>query len=167
MKIRSMKKSDLNVLSKIYVEVYRVFDVGEKWTQKSAYNLLNFWFNRQPDLCFVAEYKNKIVGAFVTYIKPWSDGNHLIAEEIFVDPLYQKHGIGTELTKKIFQKAIIDYNAKIVEGITFSKFKHPLSWYKSLGFKEVKEWVVISGDIKKALKILQDKQPKFPLKPWD
>ena len=153
-----MKKSDLNILSEIYVEVYRVSDVGENWTKKTAYNLLNHLFNLQPDFCFVAEYKNKIVGAFVAIIKPWSDGTHLVSEEIFVDPLYQKYGIGTELTKVMFKKAIEKYNVKIVEGITFSKFKHPLSWYKSLGFREVKEWVVINGDIKRALKILQNKK---------
>lgn len=156
MKIRLMKKSDLNTLSKIYVGVYRVFDMGEKWTQKSARDLLSFWFKVQPSLCFVAEYDNRIVGAIISYIRPWSDGNRLVAEEIFIDPLYQKRGIGTELIKKAFQKAFINYNAKTVEGVTFAKFKHPLSWYKSLGFKEIKEWVMISGDTKKALKALQN-----------
>ena len=151
-----MRKSDLSELAKIYIEVYQVFDVGEKWNKETAYNLIAFWFKLQPDLCFVAEYNNKIVGAFTATVKPWWDGKHLIIEEIFVSPQYQKYGIGSTLAKKMFEKAIKKYNVKFVEGITFTKFKHPLSWYKSLGFREVKEWVNINGNIKKALKMLQN-----------
>jgi len=153
-----MRKSDLSELAKIYVEVYQNFDVGEKWNKKTAYDLIAFWFKLQPDFCFVAEYENKIVGAFVAIVKPWCDGKHLIIEEIFVNPRYQKHGVGSALTKKMFEKAIKKYNVKFVEGITFTKLKHPLSWYKSLGFREVKEWVNINGNILKALKILQNEK---------
>ena len=150
-----MQKSDLDALSKIYAEVYRVFDVGEKWTQESAYSLLNYWLNRQPDLCFLAECDNEIVGAFVAGIKPWWNGNHLVDGEIFVDPQYQKRGIGKELTKTMFKNAIEKYNVKMVDGITFKRFDYPLSWYKSLGIQEVEDLVVISGDIIKALEILE------------
>lgn len=156
-KTRALTKNDLTILSEIYAEVYKVFDVGERWMSESAYKLLEYWFLRQPDLAFVAEFNGKIVGAFIVGVKPWWDGYHLTDGEIFVHPEYQKHGIGSELLKVVFKKAIEKYNATAWYTITFKGATHPLSWYKSLGFSETEEWVMISGDIRKALSILENK----------
>lgn len=158
LKIRNITKEDLNELAGIYSEVYHVFDVGEKWTRESAYNLLRYWLERQPDLALLAEYNGKIVGAFVTGIKPWWDGNHLSDGELFVHPKYQKKGIGKELSKEIYHLAIKKYNAIRFDGFTFKMKEFPLKWYKSQGFKEIKEWVMISADLKEALQSLE-KQP--------
>ncbi len=160
-KIRQIEQRDLDKLSEIYSEAYRVFDVGERWTKDSAYKLLNYWLERQPDLSFVAEIDGKVVGAFVAGIKPWWDGNHLFDGEIIVDPKYQKHGVGSELSKTMFKAAIEKYNVSIWDAYTFKNSEHPLSWYKSLGFEEIKEWTMISGDIKKALDLL-DKKKTIP-----
>jgi len=86
-----MQKKDLEKLSEIYSLVYEKFDIGEKWTSKTAKKLLEYWFDKQSDLAFVAEENNKIVGAFIAGIKPWLDGNHLSDGEIFVHPNYQKN----------------------------------------------------------------------------
>ena len=151
--VRPMNKNDLEQLSEVYVAVYKKFDVGEKWSKKAAYWLLRYWLRKQPDLAFVTEHNGKIVGAFVAGIKPWWDGNHLFDGEIFVHPKYQKKGIGKLLTKVLFQKAIKKYNVTFWDAHTFKK-KFPLRWYKSLGFKEIKEWTMITGNIRKALKKL-------------
>jgi ribosomal protein S18 acetylase RimI-like enzyme len=153
-KIRSMRKKDIAKLAEIYTEVYRVFDTGEQWTKKQAYKFLSYLFKKQPDLTFVAEYDDEIVGACMGVIKPWWDGNHLVDGEVFVHPKYQKRGIATKLIKKRFQIALKKYNAKICDIITFKDFKHPYSWHKSLGYKEFKKLVMMSVDIKKILKNL-------------
>src|SRR3989304_4350667 len=62
---RLMHKSDLEKLSEIYAKVYDEFDVGERWTKKKSYELLEYWIKRQPDLSFVAEVDGKIVGGFI------------------------------------------------------------------------------------------------------
>src|SRR5687768_3198077 len=95
--IRIMTQEDLAVLADIYSEVYRVFDVGENWDKDSAYQLLEYWLHKQPDLSFVAEADEKIVGAFIAGIKPWWDGNHLVDGELFVHPDFQAKRVGTEL----------------------------------------------------------------------
>ncbi len=153
-KIRPMKEADLGKLSKIYSEVYEAFDVGEKWTEKTAFELLRHWLKRQPDLAFVAECNGEIVGGFVAGIKPWWDGNHLFDGEIFVHPKHQKSGIGTALSKTMFNEAIKKYDAKFWDAYTFKKHDFPLKWYKSIGFEEIKEWTMIGGDLRKALKKL-------------
>lgn len=154
--IRLIRRNDLDHLAQIYSEVYKVFDVGEHWTKESAHKLLKYWLTRQPDLAFLAEIDNNIVGAFVAGIKPWWDGNHLVDGEIFVHPDFQSKGVGSELTKKMFRIAIEKYQVTTWDSFTFTKYDFPLSWYKKLGFKEIDEWVIFSGNIKKALARLEN-----------
>ncbi len=151
MQIRTMNKKDLKRLAQIYVEVYTKFDVGERWTEEAAYNLLKHYYNRQPDLAFVADLDGKSVGAFIACIKPWWDGNHLSEGEIFVHPDYQAKGVGSKLSEVMFETAIEKYDATVWDTITF-KGKYPEKWYKKLGFVPIKEWSLISGDMREALK---------------
>ena len=149
--IRHINEKDLGTLAEIYNQTYAVFDVGENWTKVTAYKMLQYWLKRAPDLCFLAEYDQKIVGAFLVGIKPWWDGNHLVDGEIFVHPNYQKKGIGTALLKFVFQYALEKYN--VVRWDTYTvKNKYPLKWYQSLGFQEIKEWIMISAEPKEVLK---------------
>lgn len=152
--IRLMKKGDLECLAEVYTKVYEVFDVGERWDKKSAYKLLEYLFKHQSDLAFVAEYDGQIVGAFLTLVKPWWDGKHLVEGEVFVHPDYQQRGIGTKLMKVAFKTAK-EKGVVACDGVTFKEFKHPLSWYKRLGFKEIKDWTIITCDIEKVLKKLK------------
>ncbi len=152
--IRLVKRSDLSRLATIYAKTYRVFVVGERWTPKSAIKLMFYWMKRQPDLFFVAEYESKIVGAFVAGIKPWWDGNHLVDGELFVDPDFQKKGIGKKLSKQLYMTAIKKYDVVRFDTYTFKMTKFPLEWYKSIGFTEIKEWAMISADLKTVLKKL-------------
>lgn len=153
-KIRQIQYSDLEILANVYVKTYQVFDVGEHWTKETALDLLRYWFDRQPDLAFLAEEEGKIIGGFFAAIKPWWDGVHLVDGELFVDPDYQKRGVGTLLSKKMFSEAIEKYKARVWDTYTFKKTKHPLSWYKKQGFDENEDWVMISGDLKEAVERL-------------
>ncbi|MBI4150275.1 GNAT family N-acetyltransferase, partial [Candidatus Woesearchaeota archaeon] len=102
-----------------------------------------------------AELSGRLVGAFVAGIKPWHDGNHLTDGELFVDPDYQKQGIGSLLSIAMCQKALRKYHATRFDAITFSDRDFPLTWYRDQGFKEVRNWTIISGDIKEVLHHLQ------------
>lgn len=155
-RIRLSTKEDLKELAGLYSKVYTAFDVGEKWDVESAYNLLSYWIKRQPDLCFLAEVKGKIIGGFVAGIKPWWNGNHLVDGEIFVDPDFQKKGIGTLLSKVMYKTAIEKYNAIYFNAVTFKQTQHPLGWYKKQGFKEVEAWTIISGKLKEILAYLEE-----------
>ena len=156
MNIRPIQDNDLDELAQIYTQTYTFFDVGERWTKETSYDMLRYWLKRQPDLCFLAERDIKMVGAFFVGVKPWWDGNHLVDGEIFVHPDYQKQQVGTGLLKHVFEVALKKYD--IVRWDTYTvKDKYPLEWYKSLGFSEIQEWVMISGDPKQALEKLKAK----------
>lgn len=154
-KIRQMQKKDLKKLSEIYAEVYATFNVGERWTESAAKKLLAHWLEKQPDLALVAECNGKIAGAFVAGVKPWWDGNHLSDGEIFVRPKFQSKGIGKELSKALYAKALKKYKVVCWDAYTFKKTKFPLCWYESQGFKVNKDWVMIFGSVKKALSNLR------------
>lgn len=153
--IRRIEKRDLNELAEIYAETYHDFDVGEKWDVKSAHALLEYWLKRQADLCFLVEYNKRIVGAFVAGVKPWWDGNHLIDGEIFIHPDYQNKGIGKKLSEHMYKTALNKYHVVRFDTYTFKMKPFPLSWYKSQGFEEIKEWAMISADLKDVLKNLK------------
>lgn len=145
-----MKNEDLQQLAAVYVHALENV-MNEKWTEQSAYVLLSDWFRRQPDLAFVAESDHSLVGAFIVGIRPWWDGNHLVDGEFFVEPNYQRRGIGRQLIHQAVQVAVEKYAPVVWETHTFRGQAFPLEWYKRLGFQEIEEWVMIRANIKQIL----------------
>lgn len=147
-------RDDIDQMVDIYIDSYNSINIGEKWDRQSAKTMLLHLFEIQPDLTFVAKIEGKIVGAANALIKPWWDGNRLTDGEIFVNPKYQGKKIGKRLIKHLFMEAKKKYNAVSWDTFTHIIHKHPLSWYKSMGFEEIKEWAMISGKIDTVLKKL-------------
>lgn len=104
--IRKVKKSDLIKLAPIYKKLYDNADIGEYWTEESSLKLLNYWYNRQKDLFFVAVDNGNVVGAVMSGVKPWFDGNRLIDTEIFIDTSCQHKHYAKRLYKKHFEEAL-------------------------------------------------------------
>lgn len=153
-KIRNAKLKDIKKLAPIYVKAYNSLIIGENWDNKSAYNLLKHLFESQPDLTFVVEENDKVIGCINALIKPWWDGNHLTDGELFVNPEYQRKGLGKKLIKHLFREAKRKYQAVAWDTFTHIVHEHPLKWYKNMGFEEIKEWTMITGEINKVLKNL-------------
>lgn len=154
MKIRPARKQDTNTLAKIYVDAYNPLNIGESWDAESAKRLLLHLYKSQPDLTFVAEIDGEVVGAINALIKPWWDGNHITDGEVFVDPKFQGKGIGKKLIQYLFMEARKRYQAVSWDTFTHVVHEHPMKWYKSMGFEEINEWRMITGDIEKVLRNL-------------
>ncbi len=154
-RIRPVKHKDLKALAKIYIKSYGIYGNLERWNTSSSLKLMNYFYDRQRNLFFVAEINSKIIGSFVAIVKPWWDGNHLFDGELFVDPAFQKKGVAKTLLKTGLQKAVKKYNAKVWEATTF-KSGFPLSWYVHIGLAESSDYTFISGNIKDILKKLDD-----------
>jgi len=153
--IRPVNDADFQELSKIYALAYNSLSIGENWNEPTALMLLKHLYSEQEDLFFVAEENGKVVGAITAPIKPWWDGNHLTDGELFVHPDNQRHGIGKLLIKKLFSEAKEKYKAVSWDTFTHRVYEHPLKWYKSLGFEETSQWVMISGNIDEVLNNLK------------
>ncbi|MDP9195807.1 MAG: GNAT family N-acetyltransferase [Pseudomonadota bacterium] len=153
--IHPTKPEDLDELARVYAAVYGHFQVGEKWTPETALRLLEYWFRRNPELCFTAFAGDRPVGAFFADVKPWWDGNHLVDGEVFVHPDFQKQDIGRQLSIRLYETALEKYQVTSFDTYTFRNNGHPLSWYRKQGFAEVTEWSLISGDVRQALEFLK------------
>ena len=119
--IRLVKLEDIISLAPIYKELYDA-DIGEFWSIESAGKLLKYWYDKQQDLFFVAEEDGKAVGAIMSGVKPWFDGNRLVDTELFVAKDYQEKHIGRELYKKHLSEAEYDNTVNTISYDQFTKF---------------------------------------------
>ena len=155
MNIRNIEKQDLGSLSQLYWDCFTEELTWEKWTTWTASKLLNFFYDKQKDLFFLAEIDWRIVWAVVFIVKPWRDGNLLVDGEIFVHPDFQKEWIGSKLLYRCIYKAREEYNCRYICAITFSNYKHPLNYYLKLWFEVDKERIIIWGKSDLILKNLE------------
>ncbi len=158
--IRIVKQDDLKNLDEIYLKSYNSLNIGENWDIQSSQKLMEFFFSYQSDLFFLAEVDGIIAGAIVALVKPWWDGNHLVDGEIFINPKFQKQGLGTKLIEKMFLIAKEKYQAVSWDTFTHIIYEHPLKWYKKLGFTKINQWTMISGDTSKVLNKIQEQSKK-------
>ncbi|MBI4182244.1 MAG: GNAT family N-acetyltransferase [Candidatus Aenigmarchaeota archaeon] len=152
-RVRAAARKDLPALGRLYARIYAGMKTSERWTVPTATSLLEHWFGAQQDLFAVAEDRNRLVGAFVTAVKPWWDGNHLEGGELFVDPVYQRQGVGRLLVREVFSRAVQKHGATVFEAVTFRTPFHR-AWYASLGIQENQDLLWVSGSVPAALKKL-------------
>ncbi len=151
--IRNVKEADIKELAPIYKELYDDADIGEYWSIESAEKLLRYWYDKQKDLFFVAEENNQAIGAVVSGVKPWFDGNRLIDTEIFVSKEHQGKHIARELYKKHFEEAKRLYNCVSIEFHTYGdENEFPQNWYKRIGFKKDDELIIMNASIEELLR---------------
>ena len=78
------QEKDLEIIAEEYSNYYNNSVLEEKWTKESAIKLFKYFYNKAPDLFFIA-YDNEIpVGVIMTCLKPWWNGMHLEDGETFV-----------------------------------------------------------------------------------
>jgi GNAT superfamily N-acetyltransferase len=152
--IRPLLEKDIDVLCSVYAKAYAT-RTEEQWTLQTIKELLVFLYKKQPDLGFVAESDGRLIGAILGSIKPWWNGNHIILEEIFIDPDFQRKSVGSQLLKILCEKAHDMYAATHIEAMTFREAEFPKKWYFSRGFEEIKEWMPIEGVVTTVLGILR------------
>ena len=151
--IRLVKKEEISTVAAIYTEAFNKVGIGEKWTQKKAEEFMNWWFEYQSNLFFVAIHKGQIIGGIVAGIKPWWTGKNLVDAELFVHPDFQKQGIGKELLRALLKEAIRKYEIIEFESLVYKSHEFPFSWYRKLGMGET-TLVHIAGKPKEILKKL-------------
>lgn len=144
----------LEKLIPVYIDAYSNFDSNEKWDSDTTRAYLTYNHDLQPDLSLVALIDGKVVGAFFASVKPWWDGARLIDGEIFVDPTYQNKGIGKKLIRQMFLNAKEKHGVYCWDTFTF-KQNHQLDFYKNMGFEEISDWTMITGDIDTVLSNLE------------
>lgn len=145
--IKLAEENDLTQCADILREIYNNNVLNEGWTIESSNDICEFYYKLNPDLFFVAKNNDEVVGFTFSYIKPWADGNQLMAEELSVKESYRKQKIASKLLKKLVETAKQKYNITCVNGTTYNgENKMPYSWYERIGFKKVEELFLIEGN---------------------
>ncbi len=85
-------QNDIEILAQEYANYYNNSVLEEKWTTESATKMFKYFYDKTPDLFFVAYDNEKPVGVIMTLLKPWWDGMHLEDGEVFVLPNYRGGG---------------------------------------------------------------------------
>ena len=147
--VRLVKKSDLEELAKIYKDLYDNVDIGENWSIESAYKLLDYWYEKQGDLFFVAEEDGKPIGGVMSGAKPWFDGIRLTDTEIFVSKDYQGKHLARSLMLEHLKMAKQKYNANTIEFHTYGdETEFPQNWYSRIGFEKDNELIIMHANVK-------------------
>ena len=157
LKIRLVKKEDLEILSEIYSRVFSEADKNKPWDINHSYEHLMYWLKIQPDMFMGAfDENNKPIGAIAVGIKPWRRGNRCSAGIIFVDTQSQQKNVAKMLFKTMLNRAVRKYKAISFEAVTFAGKDFPLNWYKKLGIEPDRGAVLIKGNCFAVLKKLSD-----------
>lgn len=152
-KIRLFRKEDLETLAKVYATAF-IEEYGHKWTGSEMKKTLHYFYKQQPDLFFVAESENQVVGGIWGRIVPWRGGLHLKETDMAVSSKYRRKGISRMLLSKIITSALKKYKIVEFSGVAHGQKKFPMSYYMRIGLKKT-SWVFIYGNPKTILKKLK------------
>lgn len=153
--VRLAREKDIKGLADLYRRFYNEMDtLAEHWTGESARKLMTHFYKLQPDLFYVAEKDNVIIGAAVAIVQPWWDGNHLLDGDVFIDSCYREQGIENKIMHALLSRARDTYKVVAWDAIIPNVKEHPLAVYKQIGFRDVPEWSSASGDTETMLALL-------------
>lgn len=156
MQYRLARADDLSDLAQIYCSLFTNPTLDENWSQEAALKLLQYFYTLNPEIFVVATIDDRPIGAIMSLVKPWYDGNRLIETEVFVQSEYQKAGIGSQLFLEHFRLATEKYKAKTIEAHTYEEADgYPLNWYRKQGYKVAQDLFVIEGEVKQVYEYLK------------
>lgn len=143
-RIREMKKEEYPLLKDFLYEAIYIPE-GEKIPDKSIVNLpeLQIYYenfgNFKDDIAFVADVKDKVVGA--AWVRIMDDYGHIdnetpsLAMSLFKE--YRNLGIGTVLLNELLSELKIRGYLKV--SLSVQKDNYAQKMYKKAGFKVIKE----------------------------
>lgn len=129
-KVQTIWPKDHEKILELYVKVYQA--LGEDWTKEQIRDFMRYLLRRPLKLKLV--YRGKIIGWFISDIKPRHTWNLLFDPELFIDPDHQQSGFWTFLLKQSFEIAKKQYNISELVAFTF-KDSYQLKRYQKLGMK--------------------------------
>jgi GNAT superfamily N-acetyltransferase len=143
--IRFVNSSDLDALVNIYISAYKGAPWNESWRRKQASSRVNDLIAASNAICIVFSDDTITKGCLVFNVSPWHTGNQIEIREMFIDPRFQRQGIGRALLKHV-EKITIDMD--IFEIILYTMNRsddHKLSdFFEKQGYKLENERVFMS-----------------------
>jgi GNAT superfamily N-acetyltransferase len=154
-KFSSVQKKDIPVLAKIYARAFN--QQWEHWTPAKSKAIITYRCSKKIKIKVL--YKDAIVWAFFSDIKPLYMGNVLNDGDVFIDPDFQNMWIGRWLFVYGIQYAKKKFDIVWWDFYTF-KNSYQYKRYKSMGFAASNKRVLMSGKIDDVLKKIKQKYMK-------
>lgn len=154
MRIRLLKRNEINEVAKLFVESYKKEDKARRWTETLAEKYILMLYRLCKELCYVAVDNDKIVGAALGIVMPEFDKEIVDFKVLLVHPNYRRKKIGSKLMRKVCIKAENKYNINEIESSIYTLTNFPITWYESVGFRTRKYHEVTRASIDKVLKVV-------------
>jgi aminoglycoside 6'-N-acetyltransferase I len=115
-----------------------------RWDAKTAEEYLTDFYDHKKFVGYVIEEEGRIIGALFAHEKVWWNNSEVFIEEMFIDPEYQRKGLGTKLLDEAEKYVRTNHLA----GITLStnKYAPAPTFYKKNGFVDC-EHVLFMGRV--------------------
>ena len=158
-----IQNEDLPAISEAYARYYSESVLHEPWTAEKVADLLRYSSTKQPDLFFAAyDEQGAPEGFILSFVRPFSDGNHLVDTEVFVDPtlpLARRSFAAKGLIVKLLETAIRDVHAMAIGGFAYENENgFPLNMYQKMHMTEDRDLKMIVGSIPEILKKIETDQ---------
>lgn len=139
--IRECLETDLGSCGSLLCTVYAEPPYHESWSETKARDYLHRFFRIDPKGCFVAVESARILGAIFAYRYPWSTGEVLFIQELFVSKEHRRKGIGSRLIRHVSEMEGKSLTVALIvrEGTPAADF------YQRMGLSRSKHFVVRSG----------------------
>lgn len=154
MRIRLLKRNEINIVAKLFVESYKKDEKARRWDTTNAEKYILMIYRICKDLCFVAIDNDKIVGAALAVVLPEFNKEIVDFKVLLVHPDYRRKKIGSKLMKKVCIKAENKYNIREIESSIYTLTNFPITWYESIGFRTRKNYEVTRGRVENILKVV-------------
>ncbi|MGL6337527.1 MAG: GNAT family N-acetyltransferase [Waterburya sp.] len=101
MEICAIDEKDLESISQLYVSVFSSQPWNENWEYDWAYERLNWIYQSQGFIGFIARDNNKTIGAILGHFVPFQGEKGFEIKEFLVKESYQNQGVGTKLLTRL------------------------------------------------------------------
>ena len=154
MRIRLLKRNEINQVAKLFVESYKKDSKNRRWEESLAEKYILMMYRLCKDLCFVAIDNEKIVGVSLCLTIPEFNKEIIELKTLLVHPKYRRQKIASRLVRKICIKAENKYNIKEVEASMDTLTNFPITWFESIGFRTKKHYEVTRASITNVLRVV-------------
>lgn len=154
MRIRLLKKSDIDEVAKLFVDSYKKEEKHRRWKIEFAKKYIFNIYRIHKDICFVAVENNKIIGVALSEIIPEFSKEVVVSKVLLIHPDYRRKKVGSKLLRKICIKAENKYNLKEIETNIYTLTNFPITWYESIGFRTKKYYETTRANISDVIKII-------------
>lgn len=143
--IRPYHDDDLPFITRLFIRVMAQPPWEEPWPADRARDYIGDLARLPRFQGFIAVKDEIIVGVLLGNAKPHWQGMGYFVEELFVDLVYQKQGMGTKLMVHLIDELRAQNISWI--ALTTGRFAPAFQFYQNLGFRTVDDFAMLVRQI--------------------